>query len=163
MQQYNIHIYKNHINLVTGFGLEWNSYAFRNNTTLQANTNQPEAIEEGLDFSKNKLKTTFVRVPLMLEFNTGKTEENNFHVAVGGTIGYNIFRNRVKQVFEVNGDEQKRKIKDDFNVNPFRYGATARIGYNDFTLFANYDLSTFFKENRGPKLNTFSAGFSLNF
>jgi hypothetical protein len=160
--QYNIHIYQNHINLVTGIGFDWNSYAFRNNVTLQANTDQPIAIEEGYDFSKNKLKTTFVRVPLMLEFNTSKKEKNNFHIGIGGTVGYNIFRNRLKQEFEADGDDQKRKTKDDFNVNPFRYGATARIGYGNFTLFANYDMSTFFKENRGPKMYPFSAGLHLS-
>src|SRR5687768_11726340 len=29
--QYNLHIYKNHVNLYTGIGLEWNSYSLRNN------------------------------------------------------------------------------------------------------------------------------------
>lgn len=163
LAQYNLHIYKNYVNVVTGIGFEWNSYALRNNVSLVQDAPNVVGIEEPYNFSKNKLKTTWVNVPLMLEFNTSKDEEKSFHVGVGATFGYNIFRNRLKQEFAVDGDEQKRVTKDDFNVNPFRYGATARVGYGNYTLFANYGLSTLFKEGRGPKVYPFSAGVSLNF
>lgn len=161
--QYNVPIAKHYVQLVTGIGLEWNSYAFRNNWTLTPDSPTVSATEETIDFSKNKLKTTWVNVPLLLEFNTSKNEDKNFHFAAGVTGGYNIFRNRVKQEYEIDGFEGKRKIKDDHNVNPFRYQLTARVGYGDFSIFANYAMNEFFKENRGPALHGFSGGFSLNF
>jgi Outer membrane protein beta-barrel domain len=164
MAQYNLHIYKNYAYLVTGIGFEWNSYAFRNPVTLTPNAPTVSAVTEPYNFSKNKLKTTWVNVPLMLEFNTnGKNEEKSLHIGMGATFGYNIFRNRVKQEYEVNGQEFDRKVKDNYNINPFRASATARVGYGDFTLFANYGLTELFKENRGPKVYPFSAGVSLGF
>jgi hypothetical protein len=163
MGQYNLKIVKNYVQVVTGIGLEWNSYAFRNNWSLEADSPTVTATETNIDYSKNKLRTTWINVPLLLEFNTNKDEDKSLHIAVGVTGGYNIFRNRLKQEYEIDGIESKRKLKDDFNVNPFRYAATARIGYGDFSIFANYQINELFKENRGPALYPFSAGFGLNF
>lgn len=162
--QYNIPIAKHYVQIVTGIGLEWNSYAFRNNWTLTSDAPVVTAQQEGFDFSKNKLKTTWINVPLLLEFNTSKDEDKSFHVAAGVIGGYNIFRNRLKQEFvNADGFEGERKMKDDYNVNPFRYQLTARVGYGDFSIFANYAVNEFFKDNRGPALHGFSGGFSLNF
>jgi hypothetical protein len=163
MGQLNIPIAKHHVQLVTGFGLEWNSYSFRNNWSLNPDAANVTATEENIDFTKNKLKTTWVNVPLLLEFNTGKNEDKSFHLAVGVTGGYNLFRNRLKQEFNDEGNSVKRKVKDDFNVNPFRYALTARMGIGHYSVFANYSLSEMFKANRGPELYPFSAGFTLNF
>ncbi|HET6991104.1 MAG TPA: outer membrane beta-barrel protein [Bacteroidia bacterium] len=162
MGQYNFHIVKNYVNLVTGLGIEWNSYALRNNVSLQPHASEITGIEENHDFTKNKLKSTWLNAPLMLEFNTSKNENHSFHIGVGAEFGYNIFRNRLKQEFSINGDEQKRKVKDDFNINPFRYSLTARVGYGKYTVFANYGMSTLFKANQGPKVYPFSAGISIN-
>lgn len=163
MGQLNIPIAKHYVQLVTGFGLEWNSYSFRNNWSLNPDAANVTATEENIDFTKNKLKTTWVNVPLLLEFNTGKNEDKSFHLAVGVTGGYNLFRNRLKQEFNDEGNSVKRKVKDDFNVNPFRYALTARMGIGHYSVFANYSLSEMFKANRGPELYPFSAGFTLNF
>lgn len=163
ISQYNVHLYKNHINLVTGLGLEWNSYAFRQNMTLTPRNNTIAATVETVNFSKNKLKMTYVNMPLLLEFNTNAIDDDNsFHFAVGGTFGYNLFRNRLKQEYTIDGDEKDRKIKDDYNINPFRYAATARIGYGDYSLFANYSLSDVFRAGQGPKMNHFSIGLHID-
>jgi len=161
--QYNIPIVKHNLQLVTGIGLEWNSYAFRNNWSLNADSPTVTATEENIDYSKNKLKSTWINVPLLLEFNAGKNPDKCFHFAAGVTGGYNIFRNRLKQEYSVDGIDSKRKLKDDFNVNPFRYALTARMGIGHYTIFANYSMNELFKANRGPALHPFSAGFSLNF
>ncbi|GAB4142587.1 MAG: hypothetical protein Fur0041_17670 [Bacteroidia bacterium] len=162
--QHNFHIYKNFINFVTGFGIEWNTYALRKNVTLIQDAPSFSAVQENYNFTKNKFRTIFVNAPLLIEFNMpSKDPENCLHVAAGMTFGYNLFQNRLKQEFSVNGDESKRKIKDDFNINPFRYSLSARVGYGDVSLFVNYALSEMFKDNRGPKVYPFSAGVGLSF
>ncbi len=160
--QYNFHIYKNYINLVTGAGFEWNSYAFKQNVTLATDVNTISSMNDSIDFTKNKLKSTWVKAPLMIEFNTNKDENKSFHIAVGAEIGYNIFRNRQKQEYMYKGEEQKRKTKDDFNINPFRYSLVARVGFGRYTLFANYGMSELFKKNQGPQVYPFSAGINIH-
>ncbi len=160
--QYNFHIYKNYINLVTGAGFEWNSYVFKQNVTLATDVNMISAMNDSIDFTKNKLKSTWVKAPLMIEFNTNKDENKSFHIAVGAEIGYNIFRNRQKQEYMYKGEEQKRKTKDDFNINPFRYSLVARVGFGRYTLFANYGMSELFKANQGPQVYPFSMGINIH-
>ncbi|HTL82747.1 MAG TPA: outer membrane beta-barrel protein [Bacteroidia bacterium] len=161
--QHNFHIYKNYVNLVTGMGLEWNSYAFKQNISLATNTDMVTPIYESTDFTKNKLRTAWLNVPLMVEFNTSTDEDRDVHFAMGVIGGYNIFRNRMIQEYEVNGDKQKTKTKDDYNVNPFRYELTARVGYGNFSFFGNYGMSEFFKPGHGPKVNPFTLGMTIGF
>ncbi|MDQ3109008.1 MAG: PorT family protein [Bacteroidota bacterium] len=160
--QYNFHIYKNYINIVTGAGFEWTSYALKQNVSLATDVNMVTVVNETLDFTKNKLRSTWVKAPLMLEFNTNKDEDKSFHIAAGAEFGYNIFRNRLKQEYTMYGDEQERKTKDDFNLNPFRYSLIARVGFGKYTLFANYGLSEVFKKNQGPQVYPFSAGINIH-
>lgn len=163
MGQYNVHLFHNYINLVTGIGVEWNSYAFTKNISLATNANTVTGINESTEFTKNKLRTTFLNAPVLLEFNTSKYPQKSVHIAAGVTFGYNIFKNKQIQEYTSNGDSQKSKTKDDFNINPFRYSLTARAGYGDVSLFVNYGLSTLFKANQGPKVYPVSAGLSLAF
>lgn len=160
--QRNFHIYKNYINLVTGAGFEWTSYAFKQNITLATDVNMIAATNDSIDYSKNKLKSTWVKAPLMIEFNTNKDEDKSFHIGVGAEFGYNIFRNRQKQEFMMYGEEQKRKNKDDFNLNPFRASLVARVGFGRYTVFANYGLTEVFKANQGPQVYPFSAGINIH-
>jgi hypothetical protein len=57
--------------------------------------------------------------------------------------------------------EGKVKIKDDFNLNPFRYGLTARIDFPWFDFYLNYNLSEMFEDGQGPATQTFSAGINI--
>jgi hypothetical protein len=60
-----------------------------------------------------------------------------------------------------NGDRQKSRNNDDFNLNPFRVNASVRLGYGSFVLFANYALTPLFQKNEGPDLTAFSTGIRI--
>ncbi|TND09652.1 MAG: hypothetical protein FD123_1009 [Bacteroidetes bacterium] len=163
MHQHNFHLYKNYINVGTGLGLEWNSYAFRENITLGINTPRLTATLDSINYAKNKLRTCFVNVPVMLDFNTSEDEDRAFHLSAGVKFGYNVFRNRqVQKFYENDGDDkEKRVIKDDYYVNPFRYSLMARVGYGDYTLFADYALSEMFRSAKGPQVTPFTVGLHI--
>jgi hypothetical protein len=156
-----IHIYRNYVNLVTGLGIEFGNYAFKNNITLLGDSTPVVASWDSVEYDKNKLKTTFINLPLMLEFNTSSTAKRAFHVAGGVILGYKLGSKTVQE-FEIDGREYEVKEKDDFNLSPFRYSAAVRAGYGGFTVFANYALSTMFEKDKGPKLYPFTVGVSLN-
>ncbi|MBL4658641.1 MAG: PorT family protein [Flavobacteriales bacterium] len=161
MLEKNIPLYQNHITLVTGLGVEFNHYAFKNNTSLQSNNDSIWAYEETVvNFQKNKLKTTFLKVPLMLGFSTSEYSRKSFHLAAGVVLGYKL-GSKLKQKYEFEGDKYTPKVKGDYNIQPFRYSATVRMGYGNFSLFADYALSRMFEKNRGPELYPFSIGFTL--
>lgn len=164
MFQKNIHLYRNNINLATGLGLTWYHYNLRNSYSLQPNADYTYAVFDSLDYSKNRLNMCYANIPLFLEFNTNNADAGrSFHFGAGAQFGYNVFKNKLKQKYELDGKTYKRKLKDDFNVNPFKVDLIARIGYGDFTLFASYSLTELFEKDKGPSLFPVTAGIHIDF
>ncbi len=158
-----IHIYKNYVNLVIGLGFEWSQYEFSNKTRLNADSSYTYGTIDStntLSYKKNRFKTTFVNVPLLLEFNTNKDPKKAFHVAIGAIGGYKL-GSRTRQVVEFQGNTIRYIKKDDYNLNPFRVNAHASIGYHNFTVYADYALNSLFENGKGPELYPFTIGVKL--
>lgn len=158
-----IHIYKNYVNLVVGLGFEWSQYQFSNKTTLNPDSSYTYGIIDSTNaysYKKNRFKTTFVNVPVLLEFNTSSNPDKAFHVAVGVIGGYRL-GSRTRQVLEDDGLDLKLVRKDSYNMNPFRVNAHASVGYRNFTLYADYALTPLFVNGKGPELYPFTFGVKL--
>jgi hypothetical protein len=161
LAQKNFHIYKNYVNLVTGIGFGFNSYQFKNPIRLRADSSFTYYTTDSLvTFHKNKLKTSYLQVPLMLEFNTSKNSDRSFHIAAGVIGGYKL-GSKTFRTYEFEGYQIEEKRKDDYNINPFKLDATVRIGYGAFTLFGTYGLTPLFENNKGPKVTAFTAGVRI--
>ncbi len=148
--------------LGTGLGFEFSNYFFDANNTIMKNQdgvviNNPIAV----DVTKSKLTTTFVTVPLYLEVQFPRHGDRVF--IQGGIVGGAKIGSHTKIVFREDGRKEKEKVRDDFNLNSLRYGLTARIGYDNWNLYANYYLMPLFEENKGPELYPFNIGLALNF
>lgn len=158
-----IHIYKKYINLVIGLGFEWSQYQFSNSTTLNPDSSYTfgRIDSTGIyNYKKNRFKSTFVNIPVLLEFNTSKNADKAFHLAVGVIGGYRL-GSRTRQVLELEGQDIKLIRKDSYNMNPFRINAHASIGYSNFTLYADYALTGLFVNGKGPELYPFTFGVKL--
>lgn len=161
-----IKIYKHYVQLVTGLGVGWNHYTFSNNTTLNPNLPYVSYTTDSLiNYKKNKLNMTYLNVPLMIGFNTNnKNADHSLRISGGILFGYRIGNAKTKQKYEKDNQHYKLVWKDDFNLAPFKYSATVRAGYGDFTIFVNYGLSEFFKTGKGnPRVYPVEAGIALNF
>jgi hypothetical protein len=158
------HIWKNYINIVTGFGFDFNHYAFANNVTLRGDTTYLSGIIDSsntISYKKNKLNASYVRIPLLVEINTSKNPKRNFHIAGGVEAAY-LIHAVAKQKYDIGDTHYRSKQRDDFNMEPFRFTAVARVGYNNVTLFANYGLNRLFKKDKGPQVYPFTVGVSLS-
>jgi hypothetical protein len=158
------HIWKNYINIVTGFGFDFNHYAFANKVTLRGDTTYLAAYVDSsntVSYKKNKLNATYIRIPLMVEINTSKNPKRNFHIAGGVEAAY-LIHSVAKQRYDIGDTHYRSKTRDDFNMEPFRFSAMARIGYNDITLFANYGLNRLFKKDKGPQVYPFTVGVTFS-
>lgn len=151
----------NKLLLVTGLGMTFNNYRFRNNITLLADTNRVAATFDTINYQKSKLSVTYLSVPLLLEFNDGKSKRS-FHVAAGIIGGLRI-GSHTKQKYQIGSKTVKPKVRDDFNLNPIRYDATVRFGFGSLAFFGTYTLNGLFKEKRGPEVYPFTAGIGLIF
>lgn len=162
--QYSIGLQRRgNIGLVTGIGLEFNNYRFDNDILLikDADGNLSyEPIEADRDVRKNKLTTLYFNIPLLLEFQIPTYRHRSPVYFSAGGIGGVRLKSHTKVVYNENG-KKKEKDRSDFNLNPFRYGIMARMGYRAINLYGIYYYSTLFEENKGPELYPVSVGLSV--
>lgn len=150
--------FNNTLGFLSGLELNLNDYRFSKPYTIEneeGHTNPVPLSEDGL--SKTKLSTIFLTAPFLLEFQfPAKKPDNRFFVS-GGVIG----GLRLSSHTKIEQFGNKTKDHNDFNINPFRYGATFRIGYKDINLFATYYKMALFKGGRGPEMFPFTIGIGL--
>jgi len=158
----NFQVVNEYVKIGSGLGIDINNYRFVNDTKLLSNKDTFTGfIDTVIQYEKSKLRLSYLNIPLLLEINTSKNEEKAIHFATGLLLGYNI-GSKTKLVYNDDGMRNKEKSKGDYNVTPFRYAVTARVGYgNSFMLYATYDLSELFLKNQGPELYPFSVGLSF--
>jgi len=155
----NFNLCKNHLGIVSGVGLTYNNYRFTQNTTLLSKSPVVAAFTDTTrNFLKNKLTVSYLTVPVILEYNTGK--KHKFHVGAGMILGARL-GSHIKQVYEVDGSKYKDKAYDDFNLFPYKADATVRIGWGFVNLFANYSLTPLFKQGKQPELYPFTVGLCV--
>ena len=161
--QYNLGLQKdkNNIGLVTGLGLTFNNYRFDSKYVLtrldDGNTYykiSPRVVD------KNKLVTTFLTVPLLLEFQIPDHTYRPFFIS-GGVYGGFKIGSHIKMKYNDNAGVKKEKFREDLNLNPIKYGVMVRAGYRCVKLFANCDLSTLFQSGQGPEIYPWSVGIVL--
>lgn len=142
-----------HIGFVTGFGIGWNNYRFDGNNNITKNDNNVIMLDPGEPLKKSKFSTVYFKVPLLFEVQI-PTDHKRLNISAG-PVGAIKLWSYSTMVFE---DKEKVKSDDDFNLNLLRYGATARIGYENITLYGTYYLTPLFKTGKGPEG---SAGVDL--
>lgn len=153
-------IYKNHVVFVTGLGIDYNNYRFKaKHSPFETPDTAGNYTEH--DYIQNRLKTFYATLPLMLGVDFSKPGHKALHLAVGVVTGVR-FASYTKEKYSEGGTVIKKNTREDFNLNPFRVNAQARLGYGNFTLFANYALTPMYKDNTGsPDLYPFSFGVSF--
>jgi hypothetical protein len=158
--QFHLPIVQKYVMIVSGFGLTYNNYRFANNTVLNPRSNPLTATYDTVNDRKSKLVASYLTLPILLEFNTSKHKRNNFHLDAGMVFGYNV-GSHVKRVFSEGATVYIDKTFDTFDLNPYRYDATVRMGYRWLNLFANYSMSTLFKAGEAPAIHPLTVGISL--
>jgi len=159
-----IPLWKRHINIVTGMGFDISNYRFTtNNSKLMTDTSFIAATyDTALTYKKNKLVTTYLNVPLLLQFDTNPFGKHNKTVHFSaGVVGGMRIGSHTKQVYSINDVKDHSKTHDNFDLSPFRYSAMARIGIGKLDLYASYALNGLFKKNEGPQLYPFTVGITL--
>ena len=153
--------YKNNFGLVTGIGLTFNNYRFDSQHVLTRMDNgDTYYVDSPRSVDKNKLVTTFLTVPLLLEFQIPDHKDRPFYVNAGVYGGFKT-GSHIKMKYNDNLGAKKEKFRKDINLNPFKYGVTARVGYRCVNLFATCDLSQLFQAGQGPEIYPWSVGISL--
>jgi hypothetical protein len=151
--------------LVTGLGFEFNDYKFDGNNNIMKDSTSGVIVSKNYaqSLEKTKISTGYLTLPLILELQLPGSVKNSkrVHIAIG-VIGGLKMGSHSKVEYYVANKLQKDIVKDDFNIQSLRYAYTARIGYGNLSVYANYYATTFFEKGKGPELYPFAIGLSLS-
>jgi hypothetical protein len=160
--QYDLTLSDNNIGLVTGLGLELNNYRFGNNVNIAKQDRQIVPVTyDGVILERSRLRTYYLTVPLLLEFQSNHPRRSRRAYFSTGIIGGINIGSNTKIVYRDNSGKNRDKVRDDFYISPFRYGFTVRTGIRSLNLYANYYPTSLFQRNKGPELYPVAAGFSI--
>ncbi len=156
-------IIKGFLGLTTGLGIQWNRYALKGNYDISATNDTIFGVENtAVNYSKNVLSSAYLQAPLLLQINTNKNPSESWTIAAGIVGGIRI-GGLHKTNWEVDGNQNKDKTKDDFNFNPFQASLMALVGYGDWNLYMTYNLTDVFNEGSALSLRGVNAGILLSF
>jgi hypothetical protein len=133
-------------------GLLWNNFALAdNNYQFIKGPEQVELLDNDLSRpdinpTRSKLNITYLNLNVVPMFHFGKSS-NAFRIGAGPFGSYRI-ASKSKFKYDDNG---KDVIKNNFHINNWKYGLKAQVGWKGVDLFATYDLSPIFIEDRGPE------------
>lgn len=126
------------VNLKYGLGLEMNNYRYRGN--IRYRFEPRDFIERDPDvtsFRKNKLSADYITLPMMINFNFTPKREKSYGFSAGMSAGY-LYASRQKMISELRG---KEKVKDDFNLNPWKLSVIGEINLGHVKLYGSYTLN----------------------
>jgi Outer membrane protein beta-barrel domain len=129
------------VNLKYGLGLELNNYHYSEDIRYQKNA-MPLVIMDTLDYSKNKLATDYITVPLMLNFNFTPTRSHGFGFSAGVSAGY-LYSSRQKTISDEFG---KQKFKEDFELRKWKISYIAEISLGLLKFYGSYATESMFEK-----------------
>jgi hypothetical protein len=164
IMQYSIGLQKEKDNfgIVTGLGWTINNYRFdTKNIMIRDDDGYTTYQVTDRTVDKNKLVTSFLTVPVLMELQLPAHQgHKDFFISAGVYGGFRL-GSHTKVVYTDNGDREKEKGRDDYNINTFKYGLMARFGYKWIKLYAKCDFSPMFESGRGPEVYPWTVGVTL--
>ena len=153
--------FNHNFKVYVGTGIDWTHMRLKKNITIRPDQPMLDTIQENIGFKKNRFSSTYLRVPLSFQIRTNDdVKGNKIYLVFGPEVGF-LINGKVKQISEERG---KQKVKDDFNLNPFRYGGFVRFGYDNFGIYVKYYNNDVFADNQGPKgLKNMNFGIMFGF
>jgi hypothetical protein len=153
---------KNNFGIVTGLGWTINNYRFDSkNIMIRDDEGYTTYQVSDHPVEKNKLVTSFITLPVLMELQLPARDGNkDFFISAGVYGGFRL-GSHTKVVYSDNGNREKEKGRDDYNINTFKYGLMTRVGYKWIKLYAKCDFSSMFEAGRGPEIYPWTVGLTL--
>ena len=162
---YDFPIQKSNFSFAAGVGVGTSNIYFDDQQLRLTDTGSRGAqvafLPETTDYKKYKITTAYLEAPFELRYFGNRENRNKgFKAAIGMRVG-TLVGAHVKDVRTVDGTKVVEKINTKRYLDKWRFSATARIGYGNFTLFGSYNLNTLFKEGSGPDIVPYSIGLCI--
>lgn len=154
-------VFKKHLYVSPGLGISWNNYHFNEKIQMSTGADTTMFVSDSIsNLTKYKFRTTYLSIPLVIGTRIGNVNKKHVDIHAGIIGSFNI-GNIVKQKYSTDGTNQKDKIKDDFNVNPFKLEAIARLTFGSFGIYGKYSFTEQFHFNKTQAVYPFSVGVTF--
>jgi hypothetical protein len=151
------------VGFTTGMGFSFTQTAFKDNYVLVYTSDTLYAeIDSVNTYSKNKLRATYLTIPLLLDICSVKKGGDGFYLAAGVVGGVRI-SSRIKRIGELDGKEFRQEEKGVYGLNAFKLDATIRTGYDNWGAFASYNVLPLFENSKTVAVYPLTVGLTLNF
>ncbi|HRY31416.1 MAG TPA: hypothetical protein P5531_00430 [Bacteroidales bacterium] len=129
------------------------NYSFVNIDTYK----DPEG--NALSYKKNKFSVAYWDFPFQFRYES----RSGFKGGLGMTFGFQLNSLTKYKGDDPAGSGNNVKIKTKYikNLEKWRYGFTASLGYKWIELYGYYQLINVFKQDKGPEIYPVSVGISL--
>ncbi len=164
----NVYLCKNYplknskLSFAAGIGIGSSSIYLDNQEVRFSDTSFVKFAGETKNYSKYKLTTAYFEAPLELRYFDNNVNKNKgFKAAIGLRIG-TLLQAHTKGVYSSSGSKTADKVVSKRFLDTWRFAATARVGYGNFSLFVAYNLNTLFKAGSGPDITPYSVGLCIS-
>ena len=161
-----LNLIEHHVNLKYGVGLEINNYRYKSSISYKeggtvpyynTQTNAPFIFRDSITFSKNKLATDYLTVPVMLNFvSNPNSRKKGISLSAGVSAGY-LFSQRNKQKSDERG---KDRNKGDYDLNTFKLSYVAELGLGPIRFYGSYSPKSMY--DHSLDMRPYTVGFRFS-
>ncbi len=155
--QQKVNLYQHKINLKYGVGFEMFNFRFEQPVSFR---NEPgkTVFMDDVNFTKNKLFTKYLTVPVQLNFQPNPYNRKGFYASIGLSAGYLVdARNKQKSA-----ERGKQKYDGNFELNNLRFATIGELGIGGIRLYGSYGSINLFDKNKS-NLTLFPYAIGLRF
>jgi Outer membrane protein beta-barrel domain len=118
-------------------------------------------------FKKYKLATAYLEAPVELRYvQNPDNSDRSFKFAIGAKVGTLVdVHTRAKELRDKNGtaiNNYTEKIKQKKYFNSTRLSVTGRIGWGNFSVYGQYQVTTLLKDGAGAAIRPITVGLTLS-
>ena len=161
---YDFPIMKSNFSFAAGVGVGTSNIFFKDQEVVLTDTSSSISfIPETQAYKKYKLSTAYIEAPFEIRYFGNKENRNKgVKVAIGLKVG-TLLSSHTKGKRTYNSKPIIEKVNTKRYLETWRYAATGRIGYGNFSVFGSYNLGGLFKVNAGPEnVRPYSIGICLS-
>jgi hypothetical protein len=162
---YDFPISKSNFSFAAGAGIGTSNIYFKDQIiNLSDTTPAIQFLPEGAtNYKKYKLSTAYVEAPFEIRYFSNKDNRNKgFKAAVGLRVGA-LISSKTKGKYTLNSKPINDKVVTKRYIETWRYAATLRLGYGNFSVYGAYNISNLFRVNSGPEnIRPFQVGVCLS-
>lgn len=156
---------KSKMSLAAGLGFSTSGVYLKDHYMEIGKNNSSVASFPSSSYKKNKVATTYLEIPIELRYRSVPDNANKgFKAAIGVKVGALVDAHTKVKYTGANGNKEFDKVSNKGFFNPWRFAATARVGYGNFALFGAYSLNPLLKDNAANNLDIrpYSIGIALS-